>query len=157
MVVKKRILVLVAGSEIWPRRFTEDQILSDLNFSIGSDMVYVGFLSAGFRRRLHRNSSEFDEIRAEILPMGSRQKPYRIRTVFSERCRIPSKSAADSTRLDRIHWSDWISLGMRPRVDVGLDLKRFSCTVTENRQSTNIWMAMAIKHQWKYFKETLYW
>jgi hypothetical protein len=53
---------------------------------IGSDRVFVGFLSVGFRRGFRRNLTEPDEIR-----VGS----GRISIVFR---RIPTKSASESDR-----------------------------------------------------------
>jgi hypothetical protein len=46
-----------------PRSKWGDRILSDQNISIGSDTVFVGFLSIGIRSGFHRNWTEPDEIR----------------------------------------------------------------------------------------------
>jgi hypothetical protein len=54
--------------------------------SIGSDRVFLGFLSVGFRRGF-----------------------CRIRSVFYEKCRIPMKSNTDPIENDRICRSDWLS------------------------------------------------
>jgi hypothetical protein len=47
-----------------------------------------------------------DEIQIGFRPIGIRQKPCRIRSVFYERCRIPMKSDTDPTENDRIYKSD---------------------------------------------------
>jgi hypothetical protein len=62
-----------------------------------SDRIRPGF---------HPVPSNCDEIRTGFRPMGIRQKPCRIRSVFYERRRIPMKSDADPIGNDRIYRSD---------------------------------------------------
>jgi hypothetical protein len=110
-----------------PRRCMGGRIVSKLN---NFYRIRQGFCRIPIGRNPTRISSEYggntmksdqirpdftgfpshsDEIRIGFRPIGIRQKPCRIRSVFYERCRIPMKSDTDPTENDRIYKSDWIS------------------------------------------------
>jgi hypothetical protein len=80
-----------------PTEFLSDSLQSD------SDPDFVGIRRNMIEIRLDptRVSSGSVEIR-----VGIRQKLYRIRSVFYEKCRIPMKSDADPIENDRICRSD---------------------------------------------------
>jgi hypothetical protein len=84
-----------------PRRISSETDIFHKN-SVGSEMVFVGFISVGIRPGFYRNSTARDEIRPDLTLISSDSVKYRRNSSRIPTDRNTTKTVSDPTELIQI-------------------------------------------------------